>query len=73
MSECKNCKPEIGECDFCPYSSSGKLNLNERMYGDEPDNIDNCPTFFGINIEKASPEVRKIIQKCIRKEKHPNY
>ena len=38
MSEnCKKCNPENGECDFCPHSSSGKLNLNKRMYGDEPD------------------------------------
>ena len=68
MSECKNCNPEIGECDFCPYSSSGKLNLNERMYGDA-DDIDNCETFCGINIEEASPEVQEIIHQCIQKEK----
>ena len=32
---------------------------------------DECPTYFGINIQKASPEVREIIQDCIRREKRP--
>ena len=33
--ECKRCNPGSGDCDFCPNSSSGKINLNERMYGDD--------------------------------------
>ena len=33
--ECERCNPEGNECDFCPHSSSGKLNLHERMFGDE--------------------------------------
>lgn len=34
---------------------------------------DECETYFGINIQKASPETRKIIRECIWREKHPNY
>jgi len=30
-------------------------------------------TYFGIDIGKASPKVRKIISDCIFRERHPNY
>lgn len=74
MSEdCRNCKPENGECSFCPNSSVGKINIRDIGGPCNADNIDNCPTFFGINIENASLDVQEIIHKCIEKEKHPNY
>jgi len=30
---------------------------------------DDCETYFGINIQNAKPEIRKIIHECIEKEK----
>lgn len=38
MSEanpCDRCNWNPGDCDFCPHSSSGRMNLNKRMYGDD--------------------------------------
>lgn len=30
-------------------------------------------TYFGIDVSKASPKVRKIITNCIFRERHPNF
>lgn len=29
---CLKCRPQGSECDFCPHSSSGRLNLELRGY-----------------------------------------
>ena len=42
---------------------------NERYTKED----DDCSTYFGINIEKANKNVKRIISECIFKEKHPNY
>lgn len=33
--DCEKCNPDLGDCDFCPCCSAGRLNLNERMFGDD--------------------------------------